>query len=156
MSFAEDLTFGPDVVVSRAPANEDTASTFIHASVAGFKDDGRSVDVLQSLAESAVLRRDTILYFGKIDGQIAGCGAMALMETKHGLISHLYIDSTTPSFRGRGIQRALIRARINDARSLGYDFATIHCVPSIGTGRNAEKEGFGLAFTKTMLTKRSV
>lgn len=154
MSFSEDLTFGPDTVVSRSPANDDVTSTFIHASIAGFKDDGRSVDVLHSLAETAVLRRDTILYFGKIDGQIAGCGAMALMETKYGLVAHLYIDSTTPKFRGRGIQRALIRARLNDAKSLGYDFATIHCLPSIGTGRNAEKEGFGLAFTKPMMTKR--
>ncbi|KAJ5234687.1 uncharacterized protein N7469_003855 [Penicillium citrinum] len=155
MSFSEDLTFGPDMIVSRTPANDDVTSSFIHASVAGFKDDGRSVDVLASLAETAALRRDTILYFGKIDGQIAGVGAMALMETKYGKVAHLYIDSTVPSFRGRGVQSALIRARLNDAKSLGYDFATIHCLPSIGTGRNAEKEGFGLAFTKTMLTKRS-
>lgn len=155
MSFSEDLTFGPDMIVSRGTANEDTTSKFIHASVAGFKDDGRSVEVLESLAETAVLRRDTILYFGHIDGQIAGCGAMALMETKYGLVAHLYIDSTTPKFRGRGVQRALIRARLNDAKSLGYDFATIHCLPSIGTGRNAEKEGFGLAYTKPMMAKRS-
>lgn len=154
MSFSKDLTFGPEMIVSRGAANEDNGSTFIHASVDGFKDDGRSVEVLASLAESAVLRRDTILYFAKIDGQIAGCGAMALMETQHGKIAHLYIDSTTPNFRGRGVQRALIRARLNDAKSLGYDFSTIHCLPSIGTGRNAEKEGFGLAFTKPMMTKK--
>ncbi|CAI7678441.1 unnamed protein product [Penicillium manginii] len=154
MSFSEDLTFGPEMIVSRGAANEENGSTFIDASVAGFKDDGRSVEVLESLAESAVLRRDTILYFGKIDGRIAGCGAMALMETQYGKIAHLYIDSTTPDFRGRGVQRALIRARLNDAKSLGYDFSTIHCLPSIGTGRNAEKEGFGLAFTKPIMTKK--
>ncbi|KAJ5543631.1 hypothetical protein N7461_009634 [Penicillium sp. DV-2018c] len=149
-----DLPFGSNMLVCRAPANDAGMGAFIHASVAGFKDDGRSDEVLRSLAETAALRGDTNLYFGKIDGQIAGCGAMALMETKYGRVAHLYIDSTTPHFRGRGVQQALIRARLIDAKRLGYDFATIHARPGIGTGRNAEKEGFGLAFTKPILTKR--
>lgn len=150
-----ELAFSSNMMVCRAPANDAGAGAFIHSSVAGFKDDGRSVEVLRSLAESAAMRTDTNLYFGKIDGQIAGCGAMALMETKYGRVAHLYIDSTTPSFRGRGVQQALIRARLIDAKRLGYDFATIHARPGVGTGRNAEKEGFGLAYTKPILTKRS-
>ena len=155
MDFPAEISFGSNMLVCRAPANEAGMGAFIHASVAGFKDDGRSDEVLRSLAETAALRLDTNLYFGKIDGQIAGCGAMALMETKYGRVAHLYIDSTIPNFRGRGVQQALIRARLIDAKRLGYDFATIHARPGIGTGRNAEKEGFGLAFTKPILTKRS-
>ncbi|KAJ6080902.1 hypothetical protein N7499_005776 [Penicillium canescens] len=155
MDAPAELPFGSNMLVCRAPANEAGMGAFIHASVAGFKDDGRSDEVLRSLAETAALRSDTNLYFGKIDGQIAGCGAMALMETKYGRVAHLYIDSTTPNFRGRGVQQALIRARLIDAKRLGYDFATIHARPGIGTGRNAEKEGFGLAFTKPILTKKT-
>jgi GNAT superfamily N-acetyltransferase len=151
-----ELSFGSNMLVCRAPANEVGMGAFIQASVAGFKDDGRSDEVLRSLAETAALRADTNLYLGKIEGHIAGCGAMALMDTKYGRVAHLYIDSTTPKFRGRGVQQALIRARLIDAKRLGYDFATIHARPGIGTGRNAEKEGFGLAFTKPILTKRSI
>ncbi|KAJ5971516.1 uncharacterized protein N7479_001434 [Penicillium vulpinum] len=150
-----EFPFGSNMLVCRAPANDTAVGTFVRASVAGFKGDGRSDEVLRSLAETATLRTDTNLYFGKIDGRVAGCGAMALMETKYGRVAHLYIDSTTPHFRGRGVQQALIRARLIDAKRLGYDFATIHAKPGIGTGRNAEKEGFGLAFTKPILTKRS-
>ncbi|KAJ5180640.1 hypothetical protein N7492_003850 [Penicillium capsulatum] len=61
MNFSEGPTFTSDVVVSRSPANDEIASTFIRASVAGFKYDGRPLDVLETYAEAAVLRRDTIL-----------------------------------------------------------------------------------------------
>lgn len=149
-----EYTFGFDTRVSRAPATEAGMAAFIHNSVAGFMDGGRPVTFLRAVAEMAALRTDTVLYLAKIDGQIAGCGAMAFMETEYGRVAHIYIDSTTPAFRGRGVQRALIRARVLDAKRLGYNFVTVHANPGVGTGRNVEKEGFRLAFTKPIFTKR--
>lgn len=151
---ASEYSFGFDMRVSRAPATEAGMAAFINNSVAGFMDSGRPVAFLRAVAEMAALRTDTILYLAKIDGQIAGCGALALMETEYGRVAHIYIDSTTPAFRGRGVQRALIRARILDAKRLGYNFVTVHANPGVGTGRNVEKEGFRLAFTKPIFTKR--
>lgn len=150
-----EYPFGLDTKVVRAPATDTGMAAFINNSVAGFKDGGKALTLLRNLAEMAALRTDTILYLAKIDGQIAGCGALALIETEYGRVAHMYIDSTTPSFRGRGIQRALIRARMLDAKRLGYNFVTIHANPGVGTGRNAEKEGFRLAFTKPIFTKRN-
>ena len=150
-----EYSFGYDTKVCRAPPTDAGMEAFIQSSVTGFKDGGRALPVLQSLAEMAAIRTDTTLYLAKINGEIAGCGALALMETEYGRVAHMYIDSTVPWFRGRGIQRALIRARMLDAKRLGYNFVVIHANPGVGTGRNAEKEGFRLAFTKPIFTKRS-
>ncbi len=57
--------------------------------------------------------------------------------------------STIPSARGRGAQSVLLARRLVDARARGCELAMI--VASVGTQsqRNAERSGFGVAYTRT-------
>ncbi|KAJ5593799.1 uncharacterized protein N7459_000007 [Penicillium hispanicum] len=120
---------------------------FIEASVAGFQDNGRSHDLLRALAEIATRREDTALYFALVDGAIAGSAALASIETPEGSVAHLYLDSTILAYRGRGVHRALIHARLSDAHRRGLSLATMITSMGDGSARNAERAGMSLAYT---------
>lgn len=139
------------IVISRVPA--DRVHEFPSWSLAGYRDGGRAELLLETLARVAVLRSDTSLYIATVDGKVAGSAGMALIETSKGGVAHVYIDSTLPEYRGRGIQAALLRARLADARKAGYDLASAWARPGNGSCRNIERAGFGLAYTKTFFVK---
>ena len=66
----------------------------------------------------------------------------------------LFGTSVLPAFRRRGIQQALIAARLGRALSLEAELASITSHPGIPTERNAARLGFQLAFARSVLVKR--
>lgn len=57
------------------------------------------------------------------------------------------------AFRRRGIQQALLVARLQQAQALGATIAVIDSTPGIPTERNARRLGFEGAYTKVTLTR---
>ena len=76
-------------------------------------------------------------------GDVAGCGFMI----QAGLAT-FYADGTRTMARGRGLQSALIRARIALSAELGCDLATASTLPGSQSQRNYERAGFRVAYTK--------
>jgi GNAT superfamily N-acetyltransferase len=142
---------GDEIIISRVSAEK--FHEFPAWSAAGFRDGGRAELLLETLARTAVLRADTSLYIATVAGRVAGSACMALIETTRGGVAHLYIDSTLPEYRGRGIQAALLGARLAAARKAGFDLASISARPGNGSCRNIERSGFSLAYTKTWCVK---
>jgi GNAT superfamily N-acetyltransferase len=70
-----------------------------------------------------------------------------------GELCALFGLSVLPEFRRRGIQQALIAARLNEARRRGAHLATISGRPGAATERNVMRMGFALAYTKVILVK---
>ena len=70
---------------------------------------------------------------------------------KHGAI--LTSDATLPSFRGRGIQSALLRARIWIAGASDCVLAVIEAEPGSSSQRNMERLGFRVAWTDVCFRK---
>jgi GNAT superfamily N-acetyltransferase len=58
-----------------------------------------------------------------------------------------------PEFRRRGIQQALIAARLNYAAARGARLATIGSKPGAGTERNVRRMGFATAYTKPVMVR---
>jgi GNAT superfamily N-acetyltransferase len=112
---------------------------FLAASVHGFSTDQprRPTVLLQILAQIAMMRADTRLYIARIDREIAGTAGLALIDLPDVTIAHLYIASTLPVYRGRGVQRALIQARLTDAKRAGATLASITARPANISSRNA-------------------
>lgn len=137
-----------DVIV--APAHASETKSFIQASVAGFEDEGRAPALLRILAEIATLRADTRLFVAKVNKEIAGTAALAVIDMPCGQVGYLYLDSTLPPHRGRGVQQALMRARLLEARKCGLTLAMTTTRLHTGSGRNAERAGFRLAYTTTI------
>lgn len=139
------------VTVSRMASSE--ADNFPALSKAGYLDGGRAPLLLETFARIAVMREDTTLYAATIDGKVAGTAAMAIIETKRGFVAHMYVDSTLPEYRGRGVQLALLRARLADAKKRGVEVASVAARPSSGSCRNIERVEFSLAYTKVWCVK---
>ncbi|KAL4861363.1 hypothetical protein BDV12DRAFT_208119 [Aspergillus spectabilis] len=144
-------TSNPGITIDRV--GEDEYGNFIKYSILGFESTGQPVELLKTLAEMAVRRPDTYLYFARIDGRIAGCAGMALIRTPVGNVAELFIDSTVPEFRGQGVQRVLLKQRLVAAERSGMEVATATTWPGGTSARNLEREGFRLAFTKDVHTK---
>jgi len=141
-----------DVLTERT----DTKPKFVAASVAGFGGQAQSKPtiLLDTLARIAMARADTTLFIAMVDGVAAGSAGMSVLHSDLGPIAHLYIASTLPAYRGKGIQLALLRARLRSARRAGCVLASVTARPGNGSTRNVERAGFSLAYTTATFATR--
>jgi GNAT superfamily N-acetyltransferase len=151
----EDLDFVPDAAIEVVTDRAAIDKSFLEYCIAGFSVQAtrRSPELLEALARIAAARADTTLFLAKSGADIAGSAGMSVFESPMGKIAHLYIASTLEAFRGRGIQSALLRARFAAARRVGCVMACLAARPSNSSARNAERSGFGLAYTKSTFVK---
>ena len=90
-----------------------------------------------------------VCYLARVDGLPAGGGALA---TRDGL-AMLYADATHPLFRRRGVQAALIAARLRAAVERGSDLATAGTLPGSVSQRSYERFGFRVAYTRAVMVR---
>jgi len=90
-------------------------------------------------------------YLATVDGIPAGAGSMRIAEG----IAQLTGAGTAPAFRRRGIQNALLAARLADATAAGCDIAVITVQPGSKSQQNAQRHGFDLLYTRAVLVASS-
>lgn len=76
-------------------------------------------------------------FIGEIDGRPVAAGAI---HTHHG-VGYLRAGSVLPAFRGRGIQRAMIEARVRHVARLGCDLVGSIADAGSSSLRNLERVG---------------
>jgi hypothetical protein len=84
-------------------------------------------------------------FVAELDGRPIAAGALN-MSTDVALLAGA---STIPNGRRRGAQNALLRARLAFAAHAGVDLAMIVTQPGSASQRNAERQGFAPAYTRT-------
>ncbi len=84
-----------------------------------------------------------------IGGEPAGGATLGLAEG----VAMLSGDATLPAFRGRGVQKALIRERLRLAREKGCDLACAGTLPSTPSQRAYEACGFRAAYPKIEMAR---
>jgi hypothetical protein len=89
------------------------------------------------------------LYLAKVDGNVAGGGALFVRDG----IAGLFGASTLVEFRRRGVQRELIRARMEAARKAGCEIALTFARPGSISERNILRNGFSVAYTRTKFAR---
>ena len=92
-----------------------------------------------------------VALFARIDGRPAGAATLYV----HDRVGYLADAATDPSFRRRGIQVALLRRRIHDARGFGADLVFSGAEPFSSSHRNMERVGMRLQFTRAKWTLAS-
>jgi GNAT superfamily N-acetyltransferase len=120
--------------------------------------------VAQGFAESFPVTRDllrvmkmlamgehTECYLALVNGAIAGGATLAA----RGRIAGLFGASTLPEFRGRGVQTALLHARLRRAVELGCELAMSIAQPGSISQRNITRQGFQTLYTRVKF-ERSV
>jgi len=88
-------------------------------------------------------------YLARVGAAAAGGGGLRINEG----IAQLCGASTLPTFRRRGIQAALLRRRLRDARSAGCDLGIMTAQPGSKSHFNAQRQGFALLYARAVLVK---
>jgi len=90
------------------------------------------------------LSRGMECYLASIDGKVAGGATLSL----RGKIAGLFGASTLPEFRKRGVQTALLRARLRRAAEAGCEIAMSLAQPGSHSQRNITKLDFRTLYTR--------
>ncbi|KTD67300.1 MULTISPECIES: GNAT family N-acetyltransferase [Legionella] len=83
------------------------------------------------------------------DNDVIVAGATIAM---HGDFCDLGVTSTLPAYRGKGLQKKLLKARLNSAKQLGLSWATVTTEPGSVSDCNVQKIGFHCAYTRIKMT----
>ena len=86
------------------------------------------------------------LYLARVDGEPAGAALLTLDDD----FGYLANASTLPEFRNRGVQTALIAARIAAAAELGVALICSQTEFGSASQRNLERVGLRVAYTKAV------
>jgi len=95
-------------------------------------------------AAAGVLR-----YVALRDGVFVGGASFRVAEG----VAQLTGAATAPAHRRRGVQTALLSARLADAAAAGCDVAVITTQPGSKSQQNAQRRGFDLLYTRAILVK---
>jgi GNAT superfamily N-acetyltransferase len=102
-------------------------------------------DFLLRTTTISFAREDCICFLAEIDGQTGAAGALCLYDS----VALFAGAATVPELRCRGLQRALLRERMRYAFEHGCDLAMMVAEAGSKSQRNAEREGFSIAYTRT-------
>jgi len=99
------------------------------------------LDVMSCWTQSSI----GTCFFGLVDGEPAGGATVAI----HQRVALMGGAGTDLRFRNRGLQQALIQARLGFAARAGCDAAMTVTLPGSGSQRNCERHGFRVVYTRT-------
>lgn len=90
-------------------------------------------------------------YGAWVDGVLAGAAALRI----DGAIAQFSGAGTLPAFRRRGVQTALLRARLQDAAAAGCRVGVVVTQPASQSQQNVQREGFALLYARQLLVKHA-
>ena len=93
-----------------------------------------------------------LAFVASIDGKLVACGT-GLVIPEHRVFA-LCGAGTLAEFRGRGLQTALLRARMAAAVEGGCEYAVVVTNGGTPSQRNAERLGFRVAYSKATVIKQ--
>lgn len=135
---AEDLTAWVNVVVEG----------FAHPDDGPVSHEQFPADILER-AERDIEKAGATAYVALRDGVVAGGGMMRRADG----IAQLCGAATAPAHRRRGVQAALLAARLAEAADAGCEIAVVTTAPGSKSQHNVQRRGFQLLYTRAILVK---
>lgn len=139
-----------DVLVRRIDESE--AETWLRAVGGGFDGDSSLATEMRTILAPNFYSESAAILLAEIDGQAVGGGAMYV----HDGVVELGSTSTLPPYRRRGVQTALLDARLKLAQEMGCDLAMVITSPGTASQRNVMRLGFEMAYTKVAMRGKGV
>jgi GNAT superfamily N-acetyltransferase len=100
---------------------------------------------MQQFGALAAAKYDCTCFLAELDGQPGAAGALNI----HDGVALFTGASTVPEMRRRGLQSALLQERMRYAAQHGCDLAMMVAEAGSESQRNAERQGFRIAYTRT-------
>jgi GNAT superfamily N-acetyltransferase len=136
--------FGPAVRLIEKGEEE----LYARISAAGWNEFGLG-DFILEIGRVSGVADGLRLFLAELDGKPIAAGALGLCDG----VAHLAGASTIPEGRKRGAQFALLDHRLRYAAAHGCDVALMAALPGSGSHRNAERNGFRIAYTRIKWTR---
>jgi GNAT superfamily N-acetyltransferase len=102
------------------------------------------VPFILEMGQISARAEGTFCFLAELDGEPVAAGGLSLGEG----VALLAGASTIPAARRKGAQRALLDARLRFAAEQGCDLVMIGAQPGSASQRNAERQGFRVAYTR--------
>ena len=103
------------------------------------------LDFLLELGAIATAREHTRCFLAELEGEAGAAGALSVHEG----VALFAGSATVPEMRRRGLQTALLNERMRYAFEHQCDLAMMVALPGSDSQRNAERQGFQIAYTRT-------
>jgi hypothetical protein len=131
-----------EVTVREITADE--ADAWADVAAAGWSDEPALADFIRALGRVSVRAEDSLCYLALIGDEPVASASMHL----HGGVALLAGASTIPRFRRLGAQNALLSHRLRVASERECDLAMMVTAPGSESQRNAQRTGFGVAYSR--------
>ena len=102
-------------------------------------------DFITDLGKVMAAGENIWCFFADLDGCPVATAALRCHEG----VAHFAGAATIPEARNRGAQGALLAARMKLASDQGCDIALMGAEPGSASQRNAQRQGFSIAYTRT-------
>jgi Acetyltransferase (GNAT) family len=122
----------------------DDREVWVQTAVEGWSEFPELAGVMKGFCDVNVNRPGALSFLAELDGQPIATGAMSICEG----VALLAGASTTPEARRQGAQLALLNCRLRYAAEQGCDIAMMGALPGSASQRNAERQGFRIAYTR--------
>jgi GNAT superfamily N-acetyltransferase len=127
------------------PIAPDEAEVWAETAARGWGHSPELSTVMLQFGRISAQSEGTVCFVAESGGMPVATAALAI----HGGVALFAGASTLPEWRGLGAQAALLRARLHNAALRGCDLAMMCALPGSASQRNAEREGFRIAYTRT-------
>jgi len=145
----EDASFTPPAGMRVRAITPDEATLWAETVSRGFMGQEELTPEDVEIGLSIYRNPATTCFLAWLDGEPAGAGALECHEG----VAYLMGTSCRMAWRGRGVQAALLHARVAEAVARGCELAMTQATPGTGSRRNVERAGFRLAYTKPTLSR---
>jgi GNAT superfamily N-acetyltransferase len=143
-----------------SPVSAEELGTWLDVVVTGFASpDAQGVvsgesyprDVVESVMADMASAEGLSCYLARRDGVPAGGASLRLSER----VAHLCGAATLPAHRRRGVQSALLAARLGIAAGAGCDVAVVITGPGSKSQENVQRQGFEMLYTRAVLVREA-
>ena len=100
-------------------------------------------------AERDLATAGSARYVARRDGVVAGGAGLRIT----GAVAQLTGAATAPAHRRRGVQTALLEARLADAAQAGCEVAVVTTQPGSKSQQNVQRRGFDLLYARAVLVR---
>ncbi len=124
--------------------DENDQELWTRTATRGWSEATEFAEIMLELMRIGVKRRNAFSFLAELDGQPIAAGSLSLSDG----VALLAGASTVPEGRKQGAQLALLDARLRYAAEQGCDIAMMCALPGSASQRNAERQGFRIAYTR--------
>lgn len=110
----------------------------------GWSEFAEVADLILELSRVGAKRPNAPCFLAELDGQPIATGGLSICDG----VALLAGASTIPAGRKQGAQLALLDSRLRYAVERGCDLAMMGALPGSASQRNAERQGFRIAYTR--------